>query len=192
MRYCMAAACTSSYRSRTPVACMIQKFSKYSKKKIIIIFSRSVCLSFVRPSVARQSLESSSLPPPPSVRFQSVVVGCGNTASATRLYCAFPRARACRAVRRVVLLPGACVRVRAVCCGARPVWRHSRTPQTRSIWPWFVPGWGRFFSPIVFVDLQGLRCRLCNHLSVIILNMVYFLLLIFSIFITFLCTHVSV
>ncbi|CAH1711962.1 unnamed protein product [Aphis gossypii] len=107
---------------------MILKVLEVFEKKIII-FSRSVCLSAVRPSVARQSLESSSLPPP-SVRFQSAVVGCGNTASATRLYCAFPRARACRAVRRVVLLPGACVRVRAVCCGARPVWRHSRTPQS--------------------------------------------------------------
>lgn len=169
MRYCMAAACTSSYRSRSPVS--YKSSQSIREKKLIIIFNRSICLSSVRPSVARQSLESSSSPPP-SVRFQSVIVGCGNTASATRLYCAFPRARACRAVRRVVLLPGACVRVRAVCCGARPVWRHSRTPQTRSIWPWFVPGWGRFFSPIVFVDLQGLRCRLCNHLSVIILNMV--------------------
>jgi len=81
---------------------------------IINNHNRLVCLS-VRRSVARQSLESSS------VRFQSAVVGCGNTASATRPCCAFPRARACRAVRRVMLLPGACVRVRAVCCGARPV-----------------------------------------------------------------------
>lgn len=55
-----------------------------------------------------------------------------------------------------VLLP-VFVCVRGVCCEARPVKRHSRTSQTKSIWPWFVPGWGRFFSSIVFLDCQGLR-----------------------------------